>query len=297
MSLIEITPKEFAEYAKTSPYKSFMQTPEIAEYREKNGWKSYFLALKEDGEIKAATMLVEKKVFLGKSIFIAPGGPLLDLENSQLTKRFFNHLKQFAKNHGGFSLQISPYYELLERDREGHVVEDGFYRRKALIALKDAKFRAVEHPSQPKYLFAMDLKGKSADTLFAELKRNTRNHIRKAEKMGVKIRELNKEELPILKQITESTSERRHFTDRPLSYYEAMYDLFHDKGEVKFMVAEVEDILLRGIRDNGSERSEEPRNDGRDEASRKVYLQLRLMLGHSCKKGVSHPFLPQRRGR
>ena len=38
MSLIEITPKEFAEYAKTSPYKSFMQTPEIAEYREKNGW-------------------------------------------------------------------------------------------------------------------------------------------------------------------------------------------------------------------------------------------------------------------
>ena len=71
MSLIEITPKEFAEYAKTSPYKSFMQTPEIAEYREKNGWKSYFLALKEDGEIKAATMLVEKKVFLGKSIFIA----------------------------------------------------------------------------------------------------------------------------------------------------------------------------------------------------------------------------------
>ena len=238
MSLIEIAPKEFAEYAKTSPYKSFMQTPEIAEYREKNGWKSYFLALKEDGKIKAATMLVEKKVFLGKSIFIAPGGPLLDLENSQLAKRFFTHLKQFAKNHGGFSLQISPYYELIERDREGHAVEDGFYRRKALITLKDAKFRAVEHPSQPKYLFAMDLKGKSADTLFAELKRNTRNHIRKAEKMGVKIRELNKEELPILKQITESTSERRHFTDRPLSYYEAMYDLFHDKGEVKFMVAE-----------------------------------------------------------
>ncbi len=238
MSFVEITPEEFAEYAKTSPYKSFMQTPEIAKYREKSGWKAYFLALKEDNKIEAATMLVGKRIFLGKSIFITPGGPLLDFENTQLARHFLSHLKKFAKSHGGFSLQISPYYELVERGREGHVVEGGFYRRKALITLKDAKFRAVEHPSQPKYLFAMDLKGKSADTLFTELKRNTRNHVRKAEKMGVKIRELNREELPILKQITESTSERRHFTDRPLSYYEEMYDLFHDKGEAKFMVAE-----------------------------------------------------------
>ena len=33
-----ITPADFANYAAKSPYKSFMQTPEIAEYRESNGW-------------------------------------------------------------------------------------------------------------------------------------------------------------------------------------------------------------------------------------------------------------------
>ena len=56
--------------------------------------------------------------------------------------------------------------------------------------------------------------------------------------MGVKVRELKREELSIFKQITESTSKRRDFTDKPLSYYEQMYDLFHQKGEIKFMLAE-----------------------------------------------------------
>ena len=71
-----------------------------------------------------------------------------------------------------------------------------------------------------------------------DFKRNTRNHIRKAEKMGVKVRELKREELNLLKDITESTSKRRGFEDRPLSYYERMYDLFATKGEAKFIIAE-----------------------------------------------------------
>ena len=37
---------------------------------------------------------------------------------------------------------------------------------------------------------------------------------------------------------------------------------------VKFRLVDLEDSLSRGIRDDGSERSEEPRDDGRDEASR-----------------------------
>ena len=90
----------------------------------------------------------------------------------------------------------------------------------------------------------MDLKGRTEAGLFADLKRNTRNHIKKAEKKGVKVRELRREELNILKQITESTSKRRGFTDRPLSYYEQMYDLFTPKHEVKFFVAEADAIPL-----------------------------------------------------
>lgn len=235
-----ITPDEFRAFAEKSPYKSFMQTPEIAKLREKDGWVAYYLGVREGSTLLAASLLVAKPTFLGKSTFLAPGGPLLDLENEPLATFFFKNLKNFIKSHNGFLLHIDPYYELVERDRSGALVEGGFNHLKALKALKNLNFAPLKHSSQPKYLFALDLNGRTPDELLASFKRNTRNHIRKAEKQGVKIRSLEREDLKYLKSITEQTASRRAFTDKPLSYYEAMYDLFAKRNEVKFILAEAE---------------------------------------------------------
>ena len=101
MTFEEITAEEFRDYLAKSPYKSFMQTPEIARYRERNGWTAYYLAAKDHDGIRAASMLVAKPTFMGKSTFIAPGGPLLDLENHNLTDFFIKKLKQYIKTHKG----------------------------------------------------------------------------------------------------------------------------------------------------------------------------------------------------
>lgn len=233
-----INAEEFRKFAEKSPYKSFMQTPEIAAYREENGWTVYYFAVKEDDKIQAATMLVAKPTFLGKSTFYAPGGPLLDLENTKLVNFFIKNLKSYIKSHNGYILRISPYYELIERNRNGEIVKDGFTHRRAINNLKKLGFIATNNSDQPKYLFAMNLVGRTVDQVFMDLKRNTRNHVRKAEKMGVKVRELGRDELKLLKQITESTAQRRNFEDRPLSYYESMYDLFVKRDEAKFIIAE-----------------------------------------------------------
>ena len=239
MKFITLDPDTFRKFADKSKYKSFMQTPEIAALREKNGWTAYYFGVEEAGKLKAAAMLVAKPTFLGKSTYICPGGPLLDLEDTTTANFFFRHLKKYIKSHNGYVLHISPYYELIERGRDGTPVEGGFNHQKALNNLRNLGFTPVAS-TQPKYMFALELKGRTPDQLFADLKRNTRNHVRKAEKMGVVVRELKREELGIFKQITESTSHRRHFADRPLSYYEQMYDLFHKHGQVMFMVAECE---------------------------------------------------------
>ncbi len=238
MKFVTLSPSTFRQYAATSPYKSFMQTPEIAQYREQNGWTSYYFGVEDNGKIQAAAMLTAKPTFLGKSTYYCPGGPLIDYENTALLNFFIKHLRSYLKSHNGYVLRIDPYYELIERTRSGEVKEGGFNHQKAVQNLKKLGFSPA-HSTQPQYLFVLDLKGHTENQLFTDLKRNTRNHVRKAEKMDVKIRELTKKELPIFKQITESTSHRRHFTDRPLNYYEQMYDLFHPKGEVQFLVAEV----------------------------------------------------------
>lgn len=243
-----LTEQEFRAFVETSPYRSFTQTPEIAKLRTQSGWTAYFLGVRDkasnsDSSAKppllAATLLVAKPVFLGKSIFLAPGGPLLDLENRALTAFFFKHLKHFIKTHNGFLLHIDPYYEYIERDRDGEVVKNGFHHEKAKNNLKNFGFVEISG-DQPKYLFALDLENRTPDELFASFKQNTRNLISRTARQGVTVRELEKSELPLLKHITEETAARREFTDRPLSYYEQMYDLFAPRGEVKFLLAEVE---------------------------------------------------------
>lgn len=243
MKFITLEPAEFTEFATKSPYKSFLQTVEIATLREKNGWTPYYFGVEEGGKIIAATMAVAKPTFLGKSTYFIPGGPLLDYEDTALVNFFFKNLKNYAKSHNGYILHIEPYYEIIERDQDGEIVTGGFNHKKAKTNLKNLGFQKAT-PENPEYLFVLELKNRKQDELFASFKQNTRNLINRTARKGVKIRELKREELDKFKQITESTSERRHFTDKTLDYYETMYDLFAKKGEVKFILAEVDDTPI-----------------------------------------------------
>ena len=283
MNFVTIEPEEFRKFAEKSPYKSFTQTPEIATLREKNGWTAYYFGVEESGKLKAAAMLVAKPTFLGKSTYYCPGGPLLDLEDTELTNFFFKNLKKYAKSHNGYVLNIDPYFELIERTRDGEVKEGGFNHQKGIKNLKNIGFRTIKS-SMPKYLFVLDLKDRTEEQLLADMKRNTRNHIRKAEKMGVKVRELKREELGVFKQITESTSARRHFEDRPLSYYENMYDLFHKRGEIQFLVAEVPEAELgndttRGLSEVATENEgASPVKTGASDPSRESAISSSAMV-------------------
>lgn len=240
MEFVTLSPDEFRAFAEKHPNKSFYQTPEIATLREKSGWTTQYYGVKKDGKIIAGTLVVSNVTFMGAKTFYVPGGPLLDFEDAKLTNFFMKHLLNAAQEQKGLVLRIDPYYERVQRDRDGLKVEGGFDRKKAVKNLENLGFKALKEAIQPKYLFVLDINGRTSDQLLMDFKRNTRNHVRKAEKMGVKVRELKRDELNVFKKITEATSERRHFQDKPLSYYEEMYDLFHDRGEVKFMVAEAE---------------------------------------------------------
>lgn len=238
MNFILLKPAEFTKFANNSPYKSFLQTTEIASLREKKGWTSYYFGVEENEKIIAAAMAVAKPTFLGKSIFSVPGGPLMDYENKELVNFFFKNLKNYTKSHNGYLLHIEPYYELIERDKNGEIEKTGFNHKRTQKYLKEIGFLEVE-PENPKYHFALNLKNLNEEELFSSFKQNTRNLINRTAKKDVKVRELKREELTTFKNITESTSERRHFSDKTLDYYETMYDLFSKKNQVKFIVAEI----------------------------------------------------------
>ena len=90
------------------------------------------------------------------------------------------------------------------------------------------------------WMFSLPLEGKSCEQILKEMKPNTRNTIRKTEKIGITVKELGYDELDRFQNIMVETGERKNFSIRSVDYYQKMYELFHDKGEVKYYVTELD---------------------------------------------------------
>ena len=89
------------------------------------------------------------------------------------------------------------------------------------------------------------------------MKPNTRNTIRKAEKFGITVNEISYDELERFQSIMEETSQRKGFANRRLSYYQEMYNLFHEKNEVKFFITELNlKNYVEGLKEERKEKEE-----------------------------------------
>lgn len=241
MKLYELTEQEFRDFLNCHPLKTFLQTPEIAKLRVQFGWKCYYVGLKEDEKIVAATMMLSGGNFLGKKIFYAPRGVLIDYEDETLLNCFFKELKKFIKLKQGYIFKMDPYYELMERDLDGKAVPNGFHHKNTVSFLQKIGFKQTSS-EQAKWMFVLDINGKTYEELKKDFRQSTRNILNKVLKSNIKVRELTYEELHLFKKITEETSERKHFEDKSLAYYQTMYQLFHPLHQIKFLIAEI-DIL------------------------------------------------------
>lgn len=239
MMFTELTENEFTLYADSHPQKSFFQTKEIASLRNSNGWDYYYVGLKEEDKIIAATLLLRKKRRFGYYEFYAPRGFLCNYNNESILKCFTENIKEYIKQKKGYVFRIEPYICLKERDIDGNVVENGENNEDVINSLKKLGYKYKIDSEQVKWMFALDIENKDEEIVFKNMRQNTKRFIKSAEKNCVEIRELTRDELPLFKEVMESTSARRNFEDRPLKYYENMYDLFHEKDYIKYLVAEI----------------------------------------------------------
>lgn len=246
MKLIELSKEEFKHYADKNEQITFHQTSNWANLKKKNGWSSYYIGLKDKKEIKAAALLLAKELpIIKKKMFYSPRGFLIDYSNQKLLKEFTEEIKKFAKEKKGIFIKIDPYVEYKERDLNGELKENGIDNSKChknLISLgyKHFGFNLMQDTLQPRWMHAIETKDKSLDDIMKDMESKTRQIIRKNERCGIKTREIKRDEIKIFKDIMKHTSDRREFIDRPLSYYENMWDNLHDDGILKIMIAEID---------------------------------------------------------
>ena len=238
MNFKMISKKEYTSFWEKSPIKTFLSSPKIADLRENNGWESFYLGVEENNKLIAATMLLSHKRRFNTREFYSPRGPLLDYKNKELLAFFMTNLKSFIKEKGGYVYRIDPYIINKERDIDGNIVEGGEDNTEVIKSLKGLGFKQVplDDTEQVVWMFSLNLEGKSTDEIYANMKPNTRNTIRKAEKLGIEMKELSYDDLDEFMSIMKETSERKGFSIRDLDYYQTMYKLFVESKEAKFYI-------------------------------------------------------------
>lgn len=242
MEFVKLTENEYLKFWKKHPLKTFLSSIEIGKLRKHNNWDVEYVGVKENKKIIGATMLVSKKRRFGKKEYYSPRGYLIDFNNQELLDFFTNELKQYIKKNNGYVLRIDPYVINKQRDIDGNIVEGGVDNTEIVDNLKKLGFKqvSIKDMEQVGWMFSLDLENKTEDQILKEMKQNTRNIIRKTEKIGISIKELEYEELQRFEDILIETGERKNFAIRDLSYYQEMYKLLHDKNQVKFLITELD---------------------------------------------------------
>lgn len=217
MILVDDSNREkFIEFNQKHPKGHFLQSPEWAKL--KSEWKNeVVLSEDKDGNIKGAmSILIRKLPYINSSIMYSPRGPVCDIHDKETFQDLVNGAKELAKKHNAFILRVDP--DIPDNDEEFKKIaqEVGF---KLKENVKD--FSEV---IQPRYVFRLNVKGKTEEELLKSFHEKTRYNIRLAGRKGVTIRDGNREDLKDFYKIMQETGNRDNFLIRPLEYFEEMYD-------------------------------------------------------------------------
>lgn len=252
MRLREINKKEFENFCKQSSQDNFFQSKYYAEIKRKEGYHTYFVGLDQNGNLRAATMLISKDVTIFKKrMFYAPHGFIIDYKDKNLLSLFTASIKEYIKAKKGIYIKIEPYLVLHDRTFDGTLVQGGMDNSKAIENLVDLNWRQkqgeeLEDSFAPSYLYQLDLKGKNEDELFEGFDKSLQDTIKRNETIGISTKKLSKNNYFKFLDIMTNSSTTKNHLDINADNFKEIYNILNKHKMIDITIAELDiDIYLQ----------------------------------------------------
>lgn len=197
----------------------------------KKDWKNEIIIVRgKNGEIKGTlSILIRKIPYLKNTLMYAPRGPICDENDEETFSKLIKRVDQLAKKYKAFMLKMDPDILKTNENFKDMSRKNGF----KIVG----KIRDVTKLLQPRYVFRLNIKGKTEEEVFNSFHPKTRYNIRLASKRGIVLREGTREDLDTFKNIMDVTGERDGFYIRSREYFELIYDSMMPNN-IKLMFAE-----------------------------------------------------------
>jgi peptidoglycan pentaglycine glycine transferase (the first glycine) len=210
-------------------YAQFLQTSAWAALKNRFEWSATRVTVGDKSSpVGGASMLLRRAA--GVEVAYVPRGPVVDWGNEEATRTVMQAVSEQARAMGASVLLVEPE------------LTDSLAAQQLLLRLG---LRRSLHPIQPPSTIMLDIRG-DEDAVLARMKSKWRYNVRLAQRKGVTVRELRRDELPIFYNMMVETSVRDHFAVHSSDYFEAAYDLFTPKMGA-FLLAEYEGVPLGAL--------------------------------------------------
>jgi lipid II:glycine glycyltransferase (peptidoglycan interpeptide bridge formation enzyme) len=247
LSVRSIGDAEHLHFVRSRPAVSFLQTPAWA--RVKSEWRGesigWFTDTGPDAEMVGAALVLYRKVpRLKRYLAYLPEGPDIDWLGGDLD-RWLTPMVAHLKAQGAFGIRMGP--PVITRRWHAATIKQAI-ADPVLASLSDVPADVLDEDAvqvaatltglgwaeisteggfsagQPKFNFQLPLAGRDEADVLAGMNQLWRRNIKKAAKAGVEVTTGTRDDLAAFHRVYAETAERDHFTPRPLSYFERMWD-------------------------------------------------------------------------
>lgn len=234
MPVKELTWEIFDNFVNQAKHRGFEQSSEMGYLLEKRGYQVSPIGYVDNNDlVQVATILYSTPVAGGLYSEIHYGPVFDDIKYLQ---PFLEGLKAFVKQHNTIELAVKPYDSYQNYDDNGNEISDKNQELLAIFEEAGYQFQGLTSGFKSSdWNYVKSLENIEPTKLLNSFSKKGKALVKKANTFGTTIRQLERHELDLFKKIISATSDRRNFDDKPLEYYEYLYDGFKDKA--KFLVA------------------------------------------------------------
>jgi len=235
MKIREISFMDFDNFAKDHPLGNYHQSSHYALLMSNHGYEyDYIGYLDDENVLKAATLILYKKIGYKQYYGYAPKGFLINYLDEELLKNFTRDLKDYYKQKGFTFIKINPEIAIGEITLNPYQVK---YNQNVLIrsSLKNNGYLKLRdniyfESILPRYNGIIYL----PEYKYSDLKKNTKNKITQAKRKGLKLEKVNRDKLDELYKFIKAKKKRDKY------YYNDYYNMFVKNNAVDLFLVSID---------------------------------------------------------
>ena len=234
--ITEKTLPEYEAFVQSHPKGNFAQS--YLWGKQKPMWQWDAIAVRsEDGAIRGSLAVMTRKVpGIGRTLMYGCRSPVCDLDDRETFSQLLDGAKALAKKYKSYVIKIDPDVPSSNTAFSSMLQSFGFRAKEG-----GKNFEAI----QPRYVFRLNVEGKTEEELLANFHQKWRYNIRLAERKGVTVRICGKEMVPAFSDLMLTTGVRDGFVTRKPEYFAAMLDNLGEHARL-YMAFDPNDTPIAG---------------------------------------------------